>query len=93
MSDNPMTDLERRCVAALGNCEAHIEDDTEALAIVRAVLAEAGVAELVRVVKSAQPSICYLACEHGSTFEPSDPRIVHSDLCDELRAALAKVQP
>lgn len=41
-----MTELEKRCVDALDGCEAHIEDDSEAIAIVRAVLAEAGKALL-----------------------------------------------
>jgi len=43
---------------------------------------------LQTLLNMAQPSICYLACEHGSTFEPSNPNIMHSDLCNELRAAL-----
>jgi len=43
---------------------------------------------LQMLLNMAQPSICYLACEHGSTFEPSNPNIMHSDLCNELRAAL-----
>ena len=46
-----MSELEQRCVDALDGCEAHIEDDSEAIAIVRAVLAEAGVAELVEALR------------------------------------------
>ena len=59
----------------------------------RSIIARLDAAERARdalqtLLNMAQPSICYLACEHGSTFEPSDPNIMHSDLCNELRAAL-----
>lgn len=57
------------------------------LAYTRAL--EAEVAALRGVLTNGQASICFLACEHGSKFEPNDPAVMHSNLCDELRAALA----
>ena len=92
-----MTELEKRCVDALDGCEAHIEDDSEAIAIVRAVLAEAGVAELVEALdfyadKSAwnQPPVQTVESVVGVAYQNKASQM-QKDRGVKARAALAKI--
>ena len=41
---------------------------------------------LQKLLNAVQSSVCYLSCEHG--WPPFERDVAHSDLCNELRAAL-----
>jgi len=82
-----MTEIERRCVVAALDTGQCIEVSSQRIsAIVRAVLAEAGVAELVEALRDASLTICFNTCER-----PGKPDAKHSNVCARTTAALVKI--
>ena len=86
-----MSDMERRCLdKALAVPLAHNgENDfwSYTAGIVRAVLAEAGVAELVEALRRAHLAVCFNTCER-----PGKTDAEHSDVCKRTTAAIAKIR-
>ena len=80
-----MTELEQRCVDAgreARNRAMFTNDDISMSSIVRAVLAEAGVAELVEAARAVLPTLNCMR-KQGIRVDP--------DQVDALEAALAKI--
>jgi len=81
MSENPMTAMERRCVDAVDGVEFN-NDNTYRLRLVRAVLAEAGVTDMVEALHDIRGAVTKGA-----------PSVVRANVRDIVDAALAKARP
>ena len=86
MSDNPSA-LERRCVDAYARASETTDYGTElnTLGIVRAVLAEAGVAELVEACK------LFVKYDEGDQISDVTLMLDYATANMAIRAALAKI--
>ena len=86
MSDEGMSDAEFDAKVGFPVGERYVPKSKLDAAEARATAAERERDALQKLLNAVQSSVCYLSCEHG--WPPFERDVAHSDLCNELRAAL-----